>query len=228
MPSTPDTSPVDCFSFNGSLSSPTSSHSASSLSLTLPTMPTRSQEAQLPVRSSSPTPLFNRRRSNTTSALLPSPLTVVTSSLANWNGQASASTSSLPIVTLPPYHSTSPPAVTPEPLQTVESFGNDFPQASSNCLSAPAFDMDVDRTPRCSDFPRDVQSLPPSTASMESELQYPEYLTGEVTMSTHEGLELYNVGWEEAQFDMNLGRLSLATPTDEYDFNDFINLIADA
>ncbi|THH27924.1 hypothetical protein EUX98_g6272 [Antrodiella citrinella] len=119
--------------------------------------------------------LYHRRqRSNTTSALPPSPLSLVTSSLSNWNGEVagpSSSTSSLPIIT----HSASSPDLTtyyPVGVCTDSPYASqrqcqDFGQlpAVSESLLVPGIDMDLDKTPKVSDFPSGIQntySLPAS------------------------------------------------------------------
>ena len=136
-----------------------------------PKLPLRSQEVDFPPVPST-TPLFNRRRANTTS-IIPPPLTVVTSSLSNWNGQASASTGNLP--------SLAQPSVTQSPLPLQHSAASSTPSVSelpmlpspTSQITIQSFEMDIDRTPRCSDFPRDVQNLPRAIRDVYKRQIYP-------------------------------------------------------
>ncbi len=154
--------------------------------------------------------LFHRRqRSNTTSAIPPSPLSVVTSSLSNWNGELGrcSSMSSLPIFTFPAAASSPSPSIgslyafpgipgTPDSeRQGVQS--ETIPAAAGTLLVPSAgLEMDIDRTPRCSDFPKDVQTsyTHPSYPNV-GELQYPpEY--GDEDFSSAD-LESYAIGLDD-------------------------------
>ncbi|OBZ75511.1 hypothetical protein A0H81_04882 [Grifola frondosa] len=108
-------------------------------------------------------PLFNRRqRSATTPSVIPpSPLAVVTSSLAGWNTENCTPTN--PASFQHPSSQTNmlPPEVTGTPA----AWGQPSIQMSpvAGCLTVPGLEIDLDRTPRNPTFPLNVHStyLPP-------------------------------------------------------------------
>ncbi|KZT11130.1 uncharacterized protein LAESUDRAFT_809131 [Laetiporus sulphureus 93-53] len=100
-----------------------------------------------------PAPLYGRRRAATTSGALPSPLTVVTSSLQTWNGTLpSVAVTSVEGYEMPYRRASVPSLLYPE----------DVP--SSNGLLSAAVGVDFDRTPRTSDFPSSARDprVPPT------------------------------------------------------------------
>ncbi|TCD67987.1 hypothetical protein EIP91_011656 [Steccherinum ochraceum] len=183
--------------------------------------------------SGSGNPLFHRRqRSNTTSALLPSPLSVVTSSLANWDGQAvgpSSSSLSLPSFShsaSSPDLTTHHPAMSPYSMSpyALHSDRREFMQLPvlSESLQVPGVDMDLDKTPKVSDFPRHVQnpySFPTSDA-LATQLSYPDYA---VTDNDMQDLQSYATALEALRITPSPYGTDTPQSIAEHMYNSYIN-----
>ncbi|KAI0692231.1 hypothetical protein BC835DRAFT_1416711 [Cytidiella melzeri] len=132
-----------------------------------------------------PTALFHRRqRSNTAPSVVMSPMTAVSTSIGNWNGAVTATaaaTAGLPNFIITPSddnYSMGSPVAGPmtSPLtdgtvpyaqgffghQSRESYGN------TSSLSIPEAEMDLDRTPRSTNFPVGIQEQYTQTLSIST------------------------------------------------------------
>ncbi|KAI0933548.1 hypothetical protein AcV5_005668 [Taiwanofungus camphoratus] len=184
----------------------------------------------------SPTsPLYQRRRrAATTSGALPSPLTVVTSSLGDWNtcrdgyvklspGLGSYSYSPRRSSMPPPFSSLAPGTAPWDDSQT----------STLDSLSIPGTDMDLDRTPRYSDFPRDIQGayIPPPNSTTCGPVEFmaqSSATTGEaggsgMSTNAYDGasadFESYAIGLSELGIEPVIWNMS---PFAELDVNDFL------
>ncbi len=164
-------------------------------------------------------PLFERRRRAATISTLPSPLTVVTSSLSGWarddlvtarmipRADPAASTSS---------SSSSQPLQMPQPhVQLIVDNGNDWmrniPQGMHETLAIPEADMEY--TPRVRGFPQNIQSEGPAIEVPNVEYPMPEpqqqqqniplSLLDPYDISADLDLECYSLGLR--QFGINNG-----------------------
>ncbi|KAI0648402.1 hypothetical protein C8Q79DRAFT_1008729 [Trametes meyenii] len=103
-----------------------------------------------------PSPLFERRRRAATISTLPSPLTVVTSSLSGW------ARDDLVTARMAPRTMPSPPA--PVPTLQLMTDADDWtrnvpPNFDGATFASPIPDPDMDRTPRVLSFPENVQNI---------------------------------------------------------------------
>lgn len=176
-------------------------------------------------------PLIQRRqRSNTTSAIPPSPLNVVSSSLANWNGVAAASTSSLPSWGFThPSPGLERRALRPEVLPLASQSQTQAHDMLSANVAAfrPADGFESERTPMMAEFPTDVQSpfmMPDATLpnpGMISEA-FPEYPQVEAGYELGADLEAYAAGLEA--LNIMPEAYDILSPPDELNFSDLFHV----
>ncbi|GBE82791.1 predicted protein [Sparassis crispa] len=138
---------------------------------------------QLPQESD---PLYHRRQRSATVSSLPSPLTVVTSTLADWDGPT------VPTITVEqnstPFFPSPQTSMSTSSLLAAENAApwdlkqdqEQIPTASLSDLRISVPDIDLDRTPRGADFPQHVQGeyVPPSYGSSNASA-YPATQTQE-------------------------------------------------
>ena len=190
-----------------------------------------------------PTPLYHRRqRSNTAPSTL-SPLSVVSSSLQNWNGEASAAAAAASLPVPQPQNELPSFAFTPDtsaimtPTSSIMSTPMDTPEYtamapflsdSANSLVAPISELDMDRTPRRADFGLNTQGqfVPQYTqASAPMATDFPPLprSDSDMSLSSYE-MESYMAGLDAlsitpAPYDMS--------PFQNVDFDDFIYINQD-
>ncbi|KAL4246159.1 hypothetical protein ABKN59_009326 [Abortiporus biennis] len=229
-PSSPTSSYYDCFSFDDSYL--TGSNYPSPLT-TYPAIPSEevipNASTVIPAEGSSanaPTEpmnmLLSRRQRSSTMSALPSPLAAVSSSLANWNGYASASTISLPTFS----SSSSSPDIQetettywasyiPPEEELAKSNQDSFAHTGSNILMIPNLGMDIDRTPRCAEFPKDVQNAYYPVPTQGPNVYPPTVDTTFANAAAD--LESYAIGLE----DLNIVSSAYSTPMEEFDFSEY-------
>ncbi|KAF9821674.1 hypothetical protein IEO21_00520 [Rhodonia placenta] len=200
-------------------------------SLTLPEDSRMDWHATCPPAS----PLLRRRRAATASAALPSPLTVVTSSLANWSGDGPSAVDPLSLGT---YLATRRPSL---PITPYAGVGIGMSQQPST-LSGPTAGFatagfDLDRTPRSSEFPRDVQGHypPPQPNSIGSFAYMQGKPTSTMTVAggsgeNGTGLNTYIAAETDfVSYTMGLAELGIEpvvynmSPFEDLDINEFFN-----
>lgn len=183
----------------------------------------------------STSPLFHRRqRSNTAPSTL-SPLTVVSSSLTNWNGEAVAAMNGgepLPTFSFTPDTSSALTPTTASMAPPMQPFACPDPFAPDGARAAlmSTMEMDLERTPRRADFPLGIQEQfihYPGAQMAPMAGTYPASAQGEATsnlaMSSYD-LEAYMAG---------LNALSIApapydmSPFQNVDFDDFLYMDQD-
>lgn len=187
---------------------------------------------------SSQTPLYHRRqRSNTAPSTL-SPLTVVSSSLQNWNGQAPAAASiPQPQNELPSFNFTQDTSAILTPTSSMMSTSMDAPEYvpmvpflsdAANSLVAPISELDMDRTPRRADFQINIQEqyvpqYTPAPAPMATSFPTLSRSDSSLSLPSYE-MESYMAGLDAlsitpAPYDMS--------PFQNVDFEDFIYINQD-
>lgn len=189
--------------------------------------------------------LFHRRqRSNTAPSSAPSPLSALSSSLGHWNGAVTATaaaTAGLPsfTVTSADEASTTPTTsslpMTSSPLTDgTVPYGEFFSSqrrgsVDSTCsLGFSGLEIDMDRTPRRSDFPRNVQEQYPSQLSnMSSGPEFSSSMEQPVPMSTQGDYDLraYVAGLHDLDISIPYELASAShsmSPFEELDFSEFL------
>ncbi|KAH9842501.1 uncharacterized protein C8Q71DRAFT_853049 [Rhodofomes roseus] len=182
-------------------------------------------------------PLLRRRRAATASGALPSPLTVVSSSLAHWN--------TVPVPTMAvsgPGPTAESVSGAPMPTQPYAPAGymQSWPSeafTSTEGLAVPASEIDFDRTPRSSEFPMNARApyVPPTTQLIGVPFgSVGTAYAGQVTRPMNAGagsysdmqaeLESYTMGLAELGIQSNTPSMS---PFGELDINEFFNFDAD-
>lgn len=189
---------------------------------------------------SSQTPLYHRRqRSNTAPSTL-SPLTVVSSSLQNWDGQApAAAPASTPQLQneLPSFNFTQDTSAILTPTSSTMSTPMDTPEYmpmvpflsdAANSLVAPISELDMDRTPRRADFQINIQEqyvpqYTPASGPMTTTFPTLSRSDSSLSLPSYE-MESYMAGLDAlsitpAPYDMS--------PFQNVDFEDFIYINQD-
>ncbi|KZT74062.1 hypothetical protein DAEQUDRAFT_734921 [Daedalea quercina L-15889] len=186
----------------------------------------------------SASPLLRRRRAATASGAFPSPLTVVSSSLANW------STMPVPAVTVtgasPTTESSGAASVAastyPPPVRYMQSWPTEA-FTPPDAPPAPVGEIDFDRTPTSSEFPASAhaQVVPPITGMAD----WPFDSAGDVsarqeTRPAAVGIHSYSDFQTDFEsYTMGLAELGIepgaysTPPFGELDINEFLNFDAD-
>lgn len=196
----------------------------------MPDIPGSAGLGSIPESSIAPQlPLVQRRqRSNTTSAIPPSPLSLVSSSLAGWNGVAAASTSSLPTWGLV----NSSPGLEHSVLRPDALTLPQRPQTQSTSMLTPGGgilspDLESQRTPRMAEFPADIQSpyMMQNTTIQSPGMVTEPFLEYPSTNGGYEigaDLEAYAAGLEA--LNIMPETYDILSPPDELNFSDLFHV----
>jgi hypothetical protein len=162
-----------------------------------------------------------------------SPLAAISSSIGHWDGEltaTAAATSCLPgfTIAVPEYDPTMPPSsyvpgFTPLVNSTISydffAEQNREPFGNASSLSVPEDDVDIDRTPRCADFPAGVQE------------QYTQYVPASpMHFASHSSYDLQSYRAALEDFDISTSSYELPAyvssvpPSEDFRLDEFLTM----
>ncbi len=178
-------------------------------------------------------PLFERRRRAATTSMIPSPLTVITSSLSGWARDDMATARMAP----PPYLGSLPlasaqiaqgpqPTQSPQVQMSEEAWSQPMQPAPSpsNLLTVPIPEIDMDSTPRLPTFLQNSQStvaysappLPPSMMLPVPEIQFSIVIPEHESPLPMASIDPFDLTTDLESYNMGLRTYGISLPHEPY------------